>query len=189
MAGVVAQFKPTVLIGTSGDAGAFTQAIVASLCDWCERPVVMPFSNPTDRAEAVPADVLAWTNGQALIATGSPFDPVEHEGVRHVIGQGNNVFIFPGLGLGALHAQSATVTDEMVSTAARAVAECVSDDERAVNMLYPAIARLREVSLEVARAVAVQAIEQGHSNQSPEGLKSRIEAEMWVPDYGVISSD
>ena len=126
-----------------------------------ERPIILPFSNPTSLSEAEPADVLEWSNGQALVATGSPYEPVQLNGRSHVIGQGNNVFIFPGLGLGALASDAAQVTDGMVSAAASALAKSVKEEELATGSLYPSVLRLREVSHQVALAVALRAVEEG----------------------------
>ncbi|MEM7100956.1 MAG: NAD-dependent malic enzyme [Pseudomonadota bacterium] len=180
---VVNTFKPTILIGTSGQAGAFTQSITATMSGYCERPIILPFSNPTSLSEATPADLLRWSDGKALVATGSPFKPVEYEGKTHVIGQGNNVFIFPGLGLGALLAKSTEVTDNMVTAAAAACAESVTQDELDQGMLYPAIERLRDVSANVAKAVALQASAEGLSNIDESSINTSIDQVMWQPDY------
>ena len=177
---VVAAFKPTIIIGSSGQARAFDQALVDTMSSYCERPIIMPFSNPTALAEALPSDLLQWTDGRALVATGSPFEPVQLNGKTHRIGQGNNVFIFPGLGLGALVAETTTVTDAMVTAASRACAEAVSDAELAEGMLYPDIARLREVSIQVAAAVAQAA----GKDISTDDIAKR----MWSPEYPAITA-
>ncbi len=185
---VVSQYKPTVLIGTSGQAGAFTEQMAITMMEVTERPIILPFSNPTHHAEATPSDLLHWTNGKALIATGSPFEPVGYAGQIYKIGQGNNVFIFPGLGLGALLANSSVVTDEMVSAASKAAAESLTDQELADGMLYPEISRLRDVTKNVARAVAGKAIEDGYANSSKELVEQQLENELWQPDYPTITS-
>jgi malic enzyme len=160
---VVEHYRPTVLIGSSGQGGAFTEPVIRALARHTQRPVVLPFSNPTDNCEAQPRDVLAWTDGRALVATGSPFAPVEVGG-RHVhIGQGNNAFIFPGLGLGTLACGARTISDEMIAAAAAELARCVRQDDVDKGYLFPPIARLRDVSRSIARAVVMRAVDQGNA--------------------------
>lgn len=181
---VVDNYKPTILIGSSGSPGAFHEGIVESMLSHTERPIILPFSNPTSLSEAAPADLLKWSNGQALVATGSPYDPVELNGKTYVIGQGNNVFIFPGLGLGALVAESKAVTDGMVNAAAAALAKAVSDEELDTGSLYPSVTRLREVSREVALAVALRAVEEGCAPmRSPAELNKALDDMIWDPVY------
>jgi malic enzyme len=181
---VVDNYKPTILIGSSGSPGAFHEGIVESMLSHTERPIILPFSNPTSLSEAAPADLLKWSNGQALVATGSPYDPVELNGKTYVIGQGNNVFIFPGLGLGALVAESKAVTDGMVNAAAAALAKAVSDEELDTGSLYPSVTRLREVSREVALAVALRAVEEGCAPmKSPAELNKALDDMIWDPVY------
>ena len=185
---VVRAFKPTVLIGSSGQPGAFNRQVIESMAAHCERPVVLPFSNPTDYAEARPADVLAWTKGQALLATGSPFEPVNYGGRTHEIGQGNNVFVFPGIGLGALAAQASRVTDGMINAAVHALAGCVKEEELERGLLYPAIKRLRSVSRDVALAVLRQAIAEGVADDNigslePSALAAHLDGMIWEPNY------
>ena len=183
---VVQGYNPTVLIGTSGQPGVFTEPMAKHMLGYCDRPIIMPFSNPTHMSEATPQDLLTWTDGKALVATGSPFQPVELGGNTYRIGQGNNVFIFPGLGLGALLAQSAGVTDEMVTAASNACAQAVSDEELAEGMLYPAIPRLRDVSRQVAAAVARTAAENGISNVPDQDISEFLEKGLWTPDYPTV---
>ncbi len=185
---VVARYKPTVLIGTSGQPGAFTEAMAAAMCENTERPIILPFSNPTDYSEARPEDLIRWTRGRALVATGSPFAPVEYNGATYKIGQGNNVFIFPGLGLGALLANSAVVTDDMVTAASQACADAVNEDELAAGMLYPDIERLRDVSAQVARAVAGQALQEGIANTAAEQVEAHLADSLWDPAYPQITA-
>lgn len=180
---VIDGFKPTVLIGASGQPRSFTEEVIGALCRHTPRPVVMPFSNPTDNAEAIPADVLRWTQGKALVATGSPFAPVEINGRKISVGQGNNVFIFPGLGLGALATQSRSITDAMVAVAAEALAQTVTADELASGSLYPDVSRLNAVSQIVARAVARQAHQDGVAMRSLNEAIASIEGERWSSEY------
>ena len=180
---VVEQFSPTVLVGTSGVPGTFTEAVVRAMADRCARPVVMPLSNPTANTEAHPADVIAWTDGRALVATGSPFPPVTHDGVRHEVGQANNVFIFPGLGLGAIVAEAIRISDEMILAAARALAAMVTADRLAAGALYPPVGSLRAVSHAIARAVGHEAVNSGLGRSSPATLDADVDAAMWWPAY------
>jgi malic enzyme len=180
---VVEQFSPTVLVGTSGVPGMFTEAVVRAMAERCARPVVMPLSNPTANTEANPADVIAWSDGRALVATGSPFPPVTHDGVVHEIGQANNVFIFPGLGLGAIVAEATRISDEMILAAARALAAAVTADRLAAGALYPPVASLRAVSHAIARAVGHEAVNSGLGRSSPATLDTDVDAAMWWPAY------
>ena len=185
---VVRCYQPTVLIGTSGQAGVFTETMAKTMMQATARPIIMPFSNPTHCSEATPADLLRWTDGQALVATGSPFAPVTYGERTFTIGQGNNVFIFPGLGLGALLANSTEVTDDMVSASSQAVAAAMTEAELAAGMLYPDIARLREVTQQVAAAVAGKAVADGVANVSTEVIEHRLAHELWQPDYPNIQA-
>lgn len=186
---VVEKYKPTVLIGTSGQAGAFTENIAKTMLASTERPIILPFSNPTDRAEATPSDLLHWTDGKALVAAGSPFEPVGYAGRIYKIGQGNNVFIFPGLGLGALLANSSVVTDEMVSAASAAAANSMTEQELADGMLFPEISRLRDVTKQVAHAVASKAIDDGYANTTKDVVEDLLENGLWQPDYPEITAE
>ncbi|MDH4012696.1 MAG: NAD-dependent malic enzyme [Chromatiales bacterium] len=184
LASVVAGFKPTVLIGTSGQPGEFQEKLIREMAAHTERPIVFPFSNPTDHSEARPADLLRWTEGRALVATGSPFDPVEMDGRRYLIGQGNNVFIFPGLGLGSLLCKAGRVSDSMISAAAHALAHAVSADELRSGLLFPSIRRLREVSRTVADAVMRQAGAEEIGLQFDEDERRRLlDGAIWEPGY------
>jgi malate dehydrogenase (oxaloacetate-decarboxylating) len=179
---VIKSYQPTVLLGASGQAGAFNKEIVSAMADYAERPVVLPFSNPTAISEAVPEDVMNWSEGRALIATGSPFPAVEYNGTVTEIGQGNNVFIFPGIGLGALLSETPVISDAMISVAANALAEAVTEDELQRGLLYPAVKRLREVSAQVAVAVMRQAAEEGRC-VGEDNYEQRVEKAMWLPRY------
>ncbi len=181
---VVRGFQPTVLVGTSGRPGAFNREIIEAMAAACDRPVILPFSNPTDYSEARPEEIIRWTGGKALVDTGSPFADVEFEARRIRIGQGNNVFIFPGLGLGALLAGATVVTDGMIGAAADAVAAAVTPDELAAGMLYPAVSRLRDVCHRVAAAVMRTASREGIGDTlSREDIDSRIADAVWQPEY------
>ncbi|WP_243384760.1 NAD-dependent malic enzyme [Geothrix alkalitolerans] len=182
---VVKAFKPTMLIGTSGTAGAFTEEAIRAMAAQVERPVVLPMSNPTSKAEAKPRDVLAWTEGRALVATGSPFDPVAYEGREYRIGQSNNVFIFPGVGLGVLVAEACEVTDGMFAAAARQLADEVRPEDLSVGSLFPSAGRIREVTARVAAAVAREAREMGVAARplADEDIPGAVAAAMWNPCY------
>lgn len=184
LAAVVEHYKPTVLIGSSGQSGAFTEAIVRNMAAHCERPVILPFSNPTSLAEALPADLVTWTDGRALIATGSPFEPVQYADRQIKIGQGNNVFIFPGLGLGTILCGASEVTDGMISAASIALASAVEQSELETGLLFPAIDRLRDVTRQVARAVIERAVVEGvGARPDCESLDEHIKDAMWEPAY------
>ncbi len=180
---VVGKFQPTALIGSSGQAGAFSEVVVRNMASHVARPLILPFSNPTDRAEAKPVDIVRWTDGRALIATGSPFEPVQYKDDVIHIGQGNNVFIFPGLGLGALISGASVITDGMVSAASHALAEQVTDSDLKQGLLFPAVSRLREVSRAVAIAVASTAQTEGVAGSLEKEIEEVVDAAMWWPDY------
>ncbi|MCY7418429.1 MAG: NAD-dependent malic enzyme, partial [Chloroflexi bacterium] len=183
--------RPTILVGATGVAGTFSEAVIGALMAGLsddERPIILPLSNPTSVSEADPADVIAWTNGRALVATGSPFAPVEHDGRWHEIGQANNVFIFPGLGMGAIVAESRAVTDRMFLLAARELAAGVSDERLAAGALYPPVADLRSISRGIAQAVAQEAVAAGLSAAADRDggrldTDAAVAAAMWWPDY------
>ena len=175
---LIEAYRPTIMVGTTGVAGTFSEAAVRAMAAGYGQPVIMPLSNPTAIAEARPIDVLEWTGGRALVATGSPFPSA---GGR-VIGQANNVFIFPGLGLGAIVSEAARISDRMVLVAARTLADAVTPDRLAVGALYPPIGSLREVSRAIALAVAREAIGSGLAAPS-ERLEEEVDRAMWLPAY------
>jgi malate dehydrogenase (oxaloacetate-decarboxylating) len=184
LAAVVAAFKPTVLIGTSGEPNTFTESIVRTMAATCERPLVLPMSNPTSQSEAVPADVIAWTNGRALVATGSPFDPVTFAGRTHRIGQGNNAFVFPGVGLGAMVVEAREITDGMFAAAARRLAEEIRDDDLQAGSLFPPVEDLRRVTSGIAEAVAQQAVRDGVGRDlTVPAIAAAVADAMWMPAY------
>jgi len=177
----IALRRPTILVGTTGVAGTFSRAVVEAMDERvgpADRPVVLPLSNPTSVSEATPADVLGWTSGRALVATGSPFEAVVVDGVRHEIGQANNAFIFPGVGLGAIVAEAPRITDRMFLIAAQVLADSVSEARLASGALYPPVAELRSVSRRIAIAVALEA-----GTMPAEDVESAIDAAMWWPHY------
>jgi malic enzyme len=182
--GLVAAVKPTVLIGTSGAPGAFTEGAIREMAARTERPVIFPLSNPTAKTEAVPADIMAWTGGRALVATGSPFEPVVVHGEARIIGQANNVFIFPGMGLGAIVAEAREITDEMFLLAAETLAETVSPDRLAAGALYPAVSELREVSRQIAAKVVCQSRDCGVGRlYRDEEVIDAVDSAIWFPAY------
>ena len=184
LARVVAAYKPTVLIGTSGQRGAFDEETIRTMDAATETPVVLPLSNPTAISEAEPENVLRWTEGRALVATGSPFDDVPMRGGVQRIGQANNVFIFPGLGLGTIVSRASEVTRAMINASAHALAESLDDDEISGRCLMPEVSRLWDVSGNVALAVGRQAIEDGVADRiSADELEERINDYRWKPEY------
>jgi malate dehydrogenase (oxaloacetate-decarboxylating) len=182
LADVVKGVRPTVLIGTSTQGGAFTEQIVREMAAHVERPVIMPLSNPTSKAEAVPADLLRWTDGRALVATGSPFRPVVHGGVTHRIAQANNALVFPGLGLGVAVAQASRLSDNMLAAAADAVAS-LGDAAAPGAPLLPPVDDLRLVSATVAVAVAKAAMDDGLAQRQLDDPIQQVHQAMWQPEY------
>jgi malic enzyme len=181
---VVEALRPTVLLGTSGQPGAFGEGVVRKMAAAVERPLIFPFSNPTSKSEAKPADLLEWTQGRALIATGSPFDPVERGGRVHKIAQGNNVYIFPGVGLGALVSEARAVTDSMFTVAAETLAKEVLPEDLAAGILFPRLPELRRVTVGIAQAVAKEAAAAGVAEPvNDELLAEKVAAAMWDPEY------
>ena len=194
---VIRQAKVTVLIGTSGQAGVFSKEIIEATLENTERPVILPLSNPTSKAEAIPKDIYKWTNGKALVATGSPFGTVKNTAGEEIrIGQCNNVFIFPGLGLGTIASGAREVSPAFFTAAAHAVADMVSDDDLKKGILTPPVHSLREVSFKVACATGQEAIRQNLSglcvystyqhNNDPERLNTLIDKMRWSPVYRPI---
>lgn len=183
LAEVVSEFKPTVLIGASGQPGAFDQSIVRSMLKGCSRPVILPLSNPTSHAEAVPRDLIEWTNGAAVVGTGSPFPPVTHAGVTYEIGQGNNALIFPGVGLGAVAVGARRLPDEAFMAASQALLRFTETSGRPGASIYPPLRRLREVSFAVAVEVARTLVSVGAAPEPREPIESLVRSMMWEPVY------
>ena len=181
--------RPTILVGTTGVAGTFSESVIREMDERVHpdvRPIVLPLSNPTSVAEATPAEVLAWTGGRALVATGSPFDAVDVGGRVQEIGQANNAFVFPGVGLGAIVAESRAVTDRMFLLAARELAAEVTDERLAAGALYPPVSSLRAISRRIAVVVATEAVAAGLSAAAERGgfdAESEVDAAMWWPEY------
>ncbi|KOX03519.1 NAD-dependent malic enzyme [Streptomyces sp. NRRL B-3648] len=187
---VVRRVRPTILIGTSGQGGAFTEDLVRAMAEHTERPIILPMSNPTDLAEATPADLLDWTGGKALVATGSPFAPVERDGTTYEIGQANNALVFPGLGLGAIVARASRITDRMLRAAADAVARRTGDTEvaRADAPVLPPIRDLRATSEAVAVAVARAAVDEGVARAAVDDVEAAVRAARWEPVYPPVEA-
>ncbi|MBZ5489213.1 NAD-dependent malic enzyme [Halomonas aquamarina] len=180
----IAQMKPTVLIGVCGQRGIFTEQVVRTMHAGCEHPVIMPLSNPTSQAEAVPEDVIRWTDGQALVATGSPFAPVVYNGRTYPIAQCNNAYIFPGIGLGVVAANASRVTDEMLMSASRALAREAPIVKEGKGALLPPLSRIREISQSIAFEVAATAQHNGVAlTTSGTKLREAIEKASWSPEY------
>ncbi len=181
---IIRAVRPTILIGTTGQPGDFTPAALRAMADHCQRPIIFPMSNPTSKAECTPAEALQHSDGRALVATGSPFDPVLFNGRKHVIGQCNNAFVFPGVGLGALICEARRVTDSMFLAAAQALAEFTTAHPAGENCLYPSLQQLRTVSRLIALKVAQTArSEQLGQNLDDAALQAAIDKLFWTPDY------
>lgn len=184
---VVRNAKPTVLIGVSGQPGAFSEAVVRAMAENIKQPVIFPLSNPTSRAEATPLDVMNWTDGRAVIGTGSPFPPLLKNGAYMRVDQTNNSYVFPGIGLGAIAVQARRISDGMLMAAARALADVSPTRQNPNANLLPPVSDLREVSLRVAQAVAMQARKEGLAEQMDAGeMYQRIRAKMWNPVYRTL---
>ncbi len=184
---VVRQLGPTILVGTSATPGSFTEPVIREMAARTPAPIVLPLSNPTTKSEATPADVLRWSDGRALVATGSAFDPVRVGDRDRVIGQANNVFIFPGVGLGAIVSQAREVTDRMFLVAATTLADRVTMRRLSEGALYPRIAELRPISRAIAIAVAREACSSGVAPMmSDEEAAAAVDAAIWAPDYSAL---
>ena len=187
LAEVVAKVKPTILIGTSTSGGAFTEEIVREMARDVERPLIFPLSNPTEKIEALPADVIRWTEGRALIGTGTPWDPVSFEGIDYHVGQANNALIYPGIGLGTIVARADQVTDGMLLAASEAVAAMV-DVRRPGAGLLPAVENLRAISATVAVAVAEQAARDGVAKADLSDPVQAVQDAMWHAVYPTLDA-
>ena len=187
LAEVVRRVKPTMLIGASTDSGSFTEEIVKDMAAHTERPIIFVLSSPPAQAEANPADLIAWTGGRALIATGSPFAPVTYKGVTYVVAQANNALLYPGLGLGAIVSRASRISDGMFAAAANAVSSLVAVRQPGASLL-PQIDDLRSVSVTVAAAVAEMAIAEGLSRVRFSDIVQQVQDAMWQPGYRRIQA-
>jgi len=184
---IVDDVKPNVLVGLSGQGGSFDEEIIKLMKDNNERPIIFALSNPTRNAECTAEQAYKWTDGKAIFASGSPFDPVELNGETLVPGQGNNMFIFPGLGFGAAKAHSRRVSDKMIVRAAEVLSEYVSDEEIEKGNIYPSIEDIRDISAHIAAAVMQTAKEEELTDMDlPEDLVKWVSEEMYVPSYTSI---
>ncbi len=179
---VIRNVHPTILIGVTGQAGLFSKEAISEMAAHVERPIILPLSNPTSHTEVVPSAALAWTEGRALVATGSPFAPVEIDGRIHRIGQANNAYIFPGMGLGIIAVRAREVTEEMFLAAAIALAEATPRELVEQGQIFPNIDQLRPVARAVAIAVAERAILDGVAD-AVEDVAAAVDAERWEPEY------
>lgn len=180
----IAALRPTALIGASGQSQVFTQAVIAAMAEQCERPIVFALSNPTSKAECTAKQAYTWSNGRALFASGSPFAPVEWNGTTHVPGQGNNAYIFPGVGLGIVASGARRVPDDLFRAAARTLADLTSEQDLAMGRLYPPLANVREVSLRIAIAVAEQVYARGLTDEPrPADVEAHVRSFVYEPVY------
>lgn len=185
---VIHTVRPTILIGTTGTPGGFTEPAIREMSRHVERPVVLPLSNPTSRTECSPTEALEWSDGRAIVATGSPFPPVTHHGRRHAVGQANNVFIFPGLGLGAVMAEAHEITDSMFLVAARTLAASVDQTHLLEGQIYPGPGELRVVSRAIAAAVIREARRLEIGRRVPDDtIDAYLEQAIWFPDYPPVA--
>ena len=180
----VESLKPSAIIGVSGQPQAFTRSVLEAMAKYNERPIVFALSNPTSKSECTAEEAYQWTQGRAVFASGSPFEPVTFNGKKYVPGQGNNVYIFPGIGLGAIAAGARYVTDEMFLIAAKKLAELVSEEDYDVGCIYPPLTKIREVSAHIATAVAEVVYERGIArNPKPDDLSAHVKSLMFDPVY------
>jgi len=188
---VIRCVKPTVLVGATASPGTFTQAMIEEMARHVDRPIVMPLSNPTRKAECSPREAIAWSDGRALVATGSPFADVEHGGTRHVIGQSNNVFVFPGVGMGVVISEIREIDEAIFLVAARTLAESVSEERLKQGALFPDQSELRSVSARIATAVVRYASENRLGRYFSDEEIDRIVADAtWYPEYvPLVASD
>jgi len=182
--GAVKALKPTAIIGVGATPGMFTREVIGEMTRLNERPIVFALSNPTSKAECTAEQAYEWSGGRALFASGSPFDPVVHQGKRHVPRQGNNSYIFPGVGLGVVSVRATRVTDEMFMAAARTLAHHVSEADLAQGSLYPPLNRVRDVSAHIAAAVTEVVFRDDLADiERPADLLEHVRSQMYDPRY------
>ena len=174
--------KPTILVGTSTAPKTFTEEIVKAMASWCEHPIIFPLSNPTELAEATAENIIKWSDGKAMVATGIPAEPVEYNGVTYVIGQANNALIYPGLGLGSIAVNASLLTDEMISSAAHSLGEFLEINVKGAAVLPP-VSKLTQFSETVANAVAECAVKQGLNRVQTNDVKRTVQSLIWKPVY------
>lgn len=174
--------KPTILVGTSTAPKTFTEEIIKAMASWCEHPIIFPLSNPTELAEATAEDIIKWSDGKAMVATGIPAEPVEYNGVTYVIGQANNALIYPGLGLGSIAVNASLLTDEMISSAAHSLSEFLEINVKGAAVLPP-VSKLTQFSETVANAVAECAVKQGLNRVQTNDVKRTVQSLIWKPVY------
>ena len=184
LAAVIDAYKPTILLGTSGQPGVFTEAAVRAMARNVEKPIILPLSNPNSKAEAKPADLVQWTKAKAVVATGGPWDPIQWEGRTVAVTQVNNVYVFPGIGLGALVAEAREVTDTMFNASVFAFAGVVKQEHLDAGMLFPPLGELRDITRHIGEAVARQAREDGVGRKlSDSEISTAVADAMWEPNY------
>lgn len=186
---VVVNAKPSMIVGVCGQGGAITKEIVLEMARHHKRPIIFPLSNPTTKAECTPDEVFEWTKGQGIVATGSPFPPVVYEGKTHFISQCNNVYIFPGLGLGSIAVKASKVTDGMILAAMRTLSNLSPVLESPNGSLFPKIEEVRAASLKIALAVAKKACEEGVSTYKESECEKLIAARFWDPHYPILTTE
>lgn len=174
--------RPTILVGTSTAPKTFTKEIVKAMASWCDHPIIFPLSNPTELAEATAEDIIKWSDGRAMVATGIPAEPVEYNGVTYIIGQANNALIYPGLGLGSISVNASLVTDEMISSAAHSLGEFLEINVKGAAVLPP-VSKLTQFSETVANAVAECAVKQGLNRVQTNDVKRTVQSLIWKPVY------
>lgn len=174
--------RPTILVGTSTAPKTFTKEIVKAMASWCDHPIIFPLSNPTELAEATAEDIIKWSDGRAMVATGIPAEPVEYNGVTYIIGQANNALIYPGLGLGSISVNASLVTDEMISSAAHSLGEFLEINVEGAAVLPP-VFKLTQFSETVAAAVAECAVKQGLNRVQTNDIKKAVKSVIWKPVY------